>query len=140
MRDVLREERMKQVVTLLALTLAFTGCATFQTKSRTFEQAVHDSIPPGDEHQTVVIVVDKTGAVTVAGRPTSLEDIEGIRKVAGLTETPPAALIRGHREAKHADVRAVMDALTKAGIWRINFAAIKETDESQNKPVEDIRR
>jgi len=131
---------MKYVLTMLVLTLAFTGCATFQAKPRTFEQAVHDSIQPGDRHQTVVILVDKTGAITIAGRPTSLQEIEGIRGVAGTPDTPPAAIIRADRETRHADVRAVMDALTKAGVWRISFAAIKETDKSQNQPVEAIRR
>ena len=35
-------------------------------------------------------------------------------------------LIRADRRTKHTDVKAVMDICTQSGIWRINFAAIKE--------------
>jgi len=87
---------------------------------------LNEAIQPGDEHQTVVIVVDKTGTITVAGRPTTLEEIKSIREVVGTSENPPRALIRADRETKHADVRALMDALSGAGVWHIDFAAIKE--------------
>ena len=123
---------MKQITLLLTLALVATGCASLHVKPCTFDQSVLESIEPQDDHHQVVVVVDKNGSITVAGRPTSLHELEGLCKVAGLPENPPAAIIRGHREAKHADVRAVMDAITKAGIWRISLAAIKETKESQN--------
>jgi biopolymer transport protein ExbD len=124
---------MKQIALLLTLALVVTGCASLRVKPCTFDQAVLESIEPQDGHHQVVVVVDKNGTITVAGRPASLHELEGLCNVAGLPENPPAALIRGHREAKHADVRAVMDAITKAGIWRISFAAIKEPKESQNQ-------
>lgn len=120
---------MEQITLLLTLALVATGCASLCVKPCTFDQSVLESIEPQDDHHQVVVVVDKNGSITVAGRPTSLHELEGLCKVAGLPENPPAAIIRGHREAKHADVRAVMDAITKAGIWRISFAAIKETKE-----------
>jgi biopolymer transport protein ExbD len=125
---------MKQIASLLALALLVTGCASLRVKPRTFDQAVFESIEPQGDHHQVVVVVNKNGSITVAGRPTSLQEVEGLCKVAGLPENPPAALIRGHREARHADVRAVMDAITKSGIWRISFAAIKPK-ESQNQQV-----
>ncbi len=125
---------MKQITLLLTVALLVTGCASLHVKPRTFDQAVLESIEPQDDHHQVVVVVGKTGAVTVAGRPTSLSELESLCNISGLPENPPAALIRGHREAKHADVRAVMDAITKAGIWRIRFAAIKPK-EPQNQQV-----
>ena len=119
---------MKRAITALTLALTFSGCATFQSGQQplTFEQAAHAAIPTGDEHQTVVIVIDKTGAITVAGRTTTLEEIKSIREVVGTSDTPPGALIRVEPGTAHADVRAIMDALTDTGVWRIDFAAIKE--------------
>jgi len=35
-------------------------------------------------------------------------------------------LIRADKKTKHKDVKAVMDICTSVGIWRINFAAVKE--------------
>ncbi len=116
---VLRDEKMKHITNLLAALLTFTGCATFKTQPRTFDQAVLQSIQADHEHQPVVIVVNRTGALTVGGRPTTLEEIEGIREVAVLPVNPPAVLIRLHRETMYDDVRRVLNALTNAGVWQI---------------------
>jgi biopolymer transport protein ExbD len=35
-------------------------------------------------------------------------------------------LIRADKQTRHADVRKVMDICTSVGLWRIDFAAIKE--------------
>ncbi len=35
-------------------------------------------------------------------------------------------LIRADKKTRHADVRKVMDVCTSVGLWRIDFAAIKE--------------
>jgi biopolymer transport protein ExbD len=89
-----------------------------------------DSIRPGDDKSQVVIVVDRTGAITIAGRPTSLAEIQTITSVPGLPE-PPAILVEVHRETLHKDVRAIMDVCATAGIWRITFKSMEE--ESQNQ-------
>jgi biopolymer transport protein ExbD len=35
-------------------------------------------------------------------------------------------LIRADKKTKHQDVRAVMDLCTSVGLWKINFAAVKQ--------------
>lgn len=114
----------------LLLVVLITGCATFRVEPRTFDQAMIDSIRPDDDERQVVILVDRTGAITMAGRPTSLAEIQTITSVPGLPE-PPAILVESHRETRHKDVRAIMDACATAGIWRVTFKAMKE--ESQNQ-------
>jgi biopolymer transport protein ExbD len=131
---------MSRHVAIIVTAMLMAGCATMQVRPPSFEQAVLTSIDPADKRHQVVIQVDKDGGISVGGRPTALQELEGIRKVAGLPEDPPAVLIRANREAKHADIRAVMNAITKAGIWKITFAAIREDKETQNQQPEGIRR
>ena len=42
-------------------------------------------------------------------------------------------LIRADFEAKHADVRKVMDACTAAGVWRLTFMAVGEDKTNSRK-------
>jgi biopolymer transport protein ExbD len=129
---------MRGTTAIVGTAMLLAGCATLKMSPPTFEQAVLSSINATDDRHQVVVVVDKDGAITVAGRPTTLEELERTRSVVGLPENPPAALIRGHREAKHADVRAVLDALSRGGIWRISFIAFKEGNEVQNQASQAI--
>ena len=42
-------------------------------------------------------------------------------------------IIRADFEAKHADVRKVMDACTAAGVWRLTFMAVGEDKTNSRK-------
>jgi len=75
---------------------------------------------------TVVIEVDKKGRISMHNVPFSKKALfDYLRsKYKKYGEYP--ILIRGDYRAKHNDIRGVMDTCTSAGLWRINFAAIKE--------------
>ena len=115
---------------IIMMCACLAGCATFHSKPLTFGDALRASLQDMGKERMVVLSIQKDGTILVANRPTTLAEIETIPSVEGLP-TPPAILIRAHRETRHKDVRAVMDACTKAGIWKISFKAIKK--ESQNQ-------
>jgi biopolymer transport protein ExbD len=75
---------------------------------------------------TMVIEIDNRGNVSMGGFRVPREILRGIlkRRYAKQGEFP--VLIRADRRTRHQDVRAVMDMCSEAGLWKINFAAIKE--------------
>lgn len=113
------------------------GCTTMQRRPISFAEAVRNSVETAAGRTNIVVVVRSDGALSLGGRPTTVVELEGIRNVSGLPENPPSVTIRADRDARHADVRAVMDALTKAGIWRIKIAAIRMP---QNDTPDGIRQ
>jgi biopolymer transport protein ExbD len=117
----------------IALLLLLTGCTTIRKPALvTFDDAVRASIEARGDGQVVVIVMEKEGTMSVGGRQITLDDIPAIRNVSGLPSNPPGILIRADPEALHKDVKACLDALSKAGIWRIAFWGV-ETDDLHNK-------
>jgi biopolymer transport protein ExbD len=81
--------------------------------------------------RTLVIEVDRRGWLSI-GAVQFTE--KGLRQAinSGVRRGGPfPVMIRADHRAKHQDVRRVMDLCTEAGIWRINFAAIKEPKGSQ---------
>jgi biopolymer transport protein ExbD len=112
----------------LILCLVFAGCATTPLKqAMSFDDAVLASLQ-SDPRFPVVLTVEKDGSVFIAGRPTAKEELKAIISVKGLPEYPPSILIRAHPAAKRADLHAVMDELSKAGLWTINVVSLKEED------------
>jgi len=75
---------------------------------------------------TTVIEVDKKGRITMNNVPFSKNALFGYLKSKYKKYGEYPILIRGDYRAKHNDIRGVMDLCTSAGLWRINFAAIKE--------------
>ena len=76
--------------------------------------------------RTMVIEVDKRGAVSLHSVPLTIAQFRSIMitRFKNYGEFP--VLIRGDRRAEHKDIRRIMDICSGIGIWRINFAAIKE--------------
>ncbi len=77
--------------------------------------------------RTIVIEVDRRGWISISNlalNERQLADIIGGR-CRRLGTTFPV-MIRADKNAQHKDVRKVMDICAAAGIWRIDFAAIKE--------------
>lgn len=75
---------------------------------------------------TTVIEVDRKGRITMHNVPFAKNALSNYlrSKYKKYGEFP--ILIRGDYRAQHKDIRGVMDTCTAAGLWRINFAAIKE--------------
>lgn len=75
---------------------------------------------------TVEIEVDRKGRITMKNVPMSKKFLYDYLKDKYRKHGEYPILIRGDYRAKHNDIRGVMDTCTSAGLWRINFAAIKE--------------
>ena len=85
--------------------------------------AVEDKDP-----RTVTIELDNAGRIQFGrGVYVSTDYLRSIMKktVAEFGQTVPV-VIRADGEAKHSDVKKVMDACSMAGLWKIKFAATKE--------------
>jgi biopolymer transport protein ExbD len=78
--------------------------------------------------RTVTIDVDQRGNISIGRTPVSPDQLLSImrRAVGEYGQTTPV-LIRGDNEAEHVNIRRVMDLCTRAGLYRIKFAAIKDT-------------
>ncbi|MDD4736057.1 MAG: biopolymer transporter ExbD [Kiritimatiellae bacterium] len=89
--------------------------------------AVEDKDP-----RTVTIEVDKNGRIQFGrGIYVSTDYLRAIMRktVAEFGQTVPV-VIRADGDAKHSDVKRVMDACSMAGLWKIKFAATKEQAEN----------
>ncbi len=77
--------------------------------------------------RTITLDVDGNGTVSIMR--TRLNDTQlynVLRKAAIDSGQSTPVVIRGDWEAKHEDIRGVMDLIGKAGLWKIRFAALKE--------------
>jgi biopolymer transport protein ExbD len=74
----------------------------------------------------MIIEVDSRGKVSMHGYRIDKVMLKGIlqRRYNKQGEFP--VMIRGDKKTQHKDIRSVMDLCTEVGLWRINFAAIKE--------------
>ncbi len=90
------------------------------------ESAKQGPLYKGENPLTLVIEVDRRGWLSINNvqfsEPALQQVIRGRFKRMG---TFPV-MIRADRRTQHKDVRKVMDMCSEAGIWRIDFAAIKE--------------
>ncbi|MBR7180000.1 MAG: biopolymer transporter ExbD [Kiritimatiellae bacterium] len=95
------------------------------------EAITPDTLPP----MHMQIDIAKSGRISMGNVELSPSDVQNRvskRKSAnGGREFP--ILIRADFETKHADVRKVMDACTKAGIWRLTFMAVGEDKTNSRK-------
>ena len=75
----------------------------------------------------ITVDVDKSGRILIARTPLSLNLLSSmLTKVRAEYGPNVPVIIRGDAKVKHEAVRAVMDACSKAGIWKISMAAYKE--------------
>ncbi len=79
--------------------------------------------------RTVTIDVSDRGRVSLARVPVSHDQLLAIMRnsVARYGQTTPV-VIRGDIDTPHEHIRRVMDTCTRAGLFRIKFAAIKEAN------------
>jgi biopolymer transport protein ExbD len=83
------------------------------------------SVETDESRSKVVITIDKNSNLAIAKRPVGIEALKDIPSVAGLTEHPPAVLIRAHKMTPHDTIRTVLDCLTESGMWLISFEAVE---------------
>ena len=79
-----------------------------------------------EDPRTMVVEVDQRGWISIHGAQLSRDKFTKIMQARQKRHGEFPVLIRGDWRARHQDIRAVMDICTAVGIWRINFAAIKQ--------------
>lgn len=90
------------------------------------EEARQGPLYDNDNPLTLVIEVDRRGWLSIGNVQFSESQLRNVvRGRFNRLGTFPV-MIRADRRTLHKDVRRVMDMCTEAGIWRIDFAAIKE--------------
>ena len=75
---------------------------------------------------TMVVEIDRRGWISIHGAQLTPLKFQRIMQARFGRYGEFPVLIRGDARARHEDIRAVMDICTGVGIWRLNFAAIKE--------------
>lgn len=77
---------------------------------------------------TMIVEVDDRGLLSICRVPLSEEKLFGIVKQAvnRIGNNNVQILLRADRRTKHVYVKRAMDACTRAGVWRIQFAALKK--------------
>jgi len=77
---------------------------------------------------TMIVEVDDRGALSIGRVPMSEETLYGIVNQAckRIGNNNVQILLRADHRAKHVYVKRAMDACTRAGVWRIQFAALKK--------------
>lgn len=90
------------------------------------DMAVHAPAIEERDPRTLIVEVDRRGWISISGAQLSHEAFYNIMKARYARHGEFPILIRGDRRALHEHIRRVMDICTNVGIWRINFAAIKE--------------
>lgn len=78
------------------------------------------------DKRTIVVEVDKKGAITIKSFSLSHQQFKQLiqSRYNRIGEFP--LLIRGDQRTQHQQIRRVMDMCTEIGLYRIQFAAIKE--------------
>lgn len=79
--------------------------------------------------RTVTIDVTGRGRLSIGRVPVSPEQLYAImrRTVGDYGQTTPV-VIRGDVDVEHENIKQAMDICTRAGLYRISFAAIKEVN------------
>jgi biopolymer transport protein ExbD len=85
--------------------------------------AIEEKVPG-----TMIIEVDKRGTVTIARVILNDSQLFSLvrQAVNRIGQNNVQVLIRADQKTQHSAVRKVMDACTRAGVWRMRFAALKK--------------
>ncbi len=80
----------------------------------------------GENPLTMTIEVDRRGWISINNCQLTPQRLHGIIQNRFNHYGTFPVMIRADKKTRHADVRKVMDICTSVGLWRIDFAAIKE--------------
>jgi biopolymer transport protein ExbD len=89
--------------------------------------APHGQVVQKKDPRTIVVDVDSKGRISIANAymsPAVLKSI--LKKAVGEYGQTTPVVIRGDGKTTHQDIKAVMDACSSAGLWKVKFAALKE--------------
>ena len=75
---------------------------------------------------TLIVEIDKSGWISIHNARMTHDTFRNIMKNRYKRLGSFEIIIRGDLRAQHKEIRRVMDICTEVGIWRINFAALKE--------------
>ena len=97
-----------------------------ETKVR-MAMSPHGPIEEVKDPRTVVVDVDSSGEASIMKTPLNDAKLYSVlRNTAISSGQSTPVVIRGDLEAKHNEIKRVMDIIGKAGLWKIRFAALKE--------------
>ena len=82
---------------------------------------------------TLVVEVNRRGWISIRGAQLSKAKLQGIITDRFKRHGSFPVLVRADYRAKHRDVRSVMDICSGVGLWRINFAAVREHKETPGR-------
>ncbi len=93
--------------------------------------APHGRAVEEKDPREVTVEVDEQGRISIAHNRMDVNYLAGVLRkvVADYGQTTPV-VIRADARTKHQDVKQVMDACSRAGLWKIKFAAVKEAAEA----------
>ena len=80
----------------------------------------------GDDPRTMVVEVDRRGWLSINNCQLTERKLGDIIRQRYKRFGMFPVMIRADKRTQHKDVRKIMDLCTDVGIWRIDFAAIKE--------------
>jgi len=83
-----------------------------------------------EDPRTLVVEISHRGWISIHGAQLTRQRFHGIMQTRFNRHGSFPVLLRGDYRTEHKNIRAVMDICTGVGIWRINFAAIKEKKTS----------
>ncbi len=79
----------------------------------------------------IIINVSKDGKISINQKILSYDEFEELMyKIARLYQGQPV-IIRGDSYSYHKDIIRVLDVCSKAGIWNISFATVKEYENEK---------
>jgi len=113
-----------KLISKIVACLCLMGCATFQSKPLTLSEAVEASYKDISKNQYVVLDVQEDGSVFIAKRLTTLEEIETIPYLEGISHEL-GVCVEIQRGTKFDYVIEVLDACKKAGLNNIYFKEVK---------------
>ncbi len=93
-------------------------------------KAEYGPIIEESDPRTMVVEVDRRGWISIHNAQLSRTKFQKIMVARLKRYGQFPVLIRGDKGTNHEDIRAVMDICSRLGIWRINFAAIKQEAKS----------
>jgi len=123
---------------LIVLSAVLAGCTTPMQRSPGFADAVQTSLERSEEISVPVISVQKDGSVWISERPISLADLAQLLEDPSMPN-PPAVIIQGHPEAKNDDVRTVMEACCRLGIWRVKLRHMNNPDGTHSQTMDSTK-